>query len=93
MYNHDISFKRCSVTNCRESAVVTLHNAHILHKSVKDNVVSYYLFQVAVTLLNDFCQLTVLEYWWQMRYKSLNVDSRDNIIRRKLSGLFSNSHW
>ena len=93
MYYHGISFKRCSVTNYRESKVVTLHNAHVLHKSVSDVVVSYYPFQAAITLLNICCQLSMLEYWWQMRYKSLNVDSRDNIIRCKLSGLFSNSHW
>lgn len=80
--NPELIGKRCLIENTDESNIVEY--VHCLPRSTKGPLVSLPYFSL-MTGNNLWLQLDSLEFAWNMPRFTLNVDSRYNIIRRRLS--------
>jgi hypothetical protein len=71
---------RCLIENCNPARAVEF--AHCYPRSLtKESARVSSIFENADnTLLSSFRQMTSLEYWWDMRFQTLNLDTRYNIF-------------
>lgn len=70
---------RCLIENCNPTRAVEF--AHCYPRSLtKESARVSSFSEMLNTILSFSCQMTRLEYWWNMKYQTLNLDTRYNIF-------------